>query len=96
MKTNRRQFLSNAVTGGIAATLPLSACIRSDSINSNPTLKDRYEMLDQILKQPVFRKELFGSPVIIDTIKLLRYENNFLCRVRSKDGATGISVGHSS
>jgi L-alanine-DL-glutamate epimerase-like enolase superfamily enzyme len=51
-------------------------------------------MLDQILTQPVFRKELFNSPVIIETIELLRYENNFLCRVRSKDGAAGISVGH--
>jgi len=96
MTTNRRQFLTTAVTGGIAATLPLSGCIRSDSINSYPTIKDRYEMLDKILKQPVFRKEFFGSPVIIDTIELLRYENSFLCRVRSKDGATGISVGHSS
>jgi len=94
MKTDRRQFLSTAVSGGLAATLPLSACIQSDSINSSPTLKDRYEMLDKILKQPVFRKELFSSPVIIETIELLRFENNFLCRVRSKDGAEGISVGH--
>ncbi len=51
-------------------------------------------MLDKILKQPVFRKEMFSSPVIIETIELLRFENNFLCRVRSKDGAEGISVGH--
>lgn len=94
MKTNRRQFLSTTVSGGLAATLPLTSCIRSDSINSSATIKDRYEMLDQILKQPVFRKELFSSPVIIETIELLRYENNFLCRVRSKDGAEGISVGH--
>jgi len=94
MKTNRRQFLSTAVPGGLAATLPLSACIRSDSINSSPTIKDRYGMLDKILKQPVFRKEFFNSPVFIESIELLRYENNFLCRVRSKDGAEGISVGH--
>jgi L-alanine-DL-glutamate epimerase-like enolase superfamily enzyme len=96
MKTNRREFLTTTLSGGIAAKLPLAACIRSDSINSDPTIKDKYEMLDQILKQPVFRKELFSSPIIIETIELLRYENNFLCRVRSKDGATGISVGHGS
>ncbi len=96
MKTNRRQFISTAVSGGLAATLPLSSCSRSDSVNSASALKDNYDKLDQILKQPVFRKELFSSPVIIETIELLRYENNFLCRVRSKNGAVGISVGHGS
>jgi L-alanine-DL-glutamate epimerase-like enolase superfamily enzyme len=96
MKTNRRQFISTAVSGGLVATLPLSSCRRSDSVNSANALKDNYDKLDQILKQPVFRKELFSSPVIIETIELLRYENNFLCRVGSKNGAVGISVGHGS
>lgn len=96
MKTNRRQFISTAISGGLAATLPLSACSQSDSIDSSNAIKDNYEKLDQILKKPVFKKELFTSPVIIETIELLRFENNFLCRVRSKDGAVGISVGHGS
>ncbi len=96
MKTNRRQFISTAITGGLAATVPLSSC-SSNEPNINPSaLKDNYEKLDQILKQPVFRKEWFTAPVIIETIELLRYENNFLCRVTSKDGAVGISVGHGS
>lgn len=96
MTTNRRKFISTAVSGGIAATLPLSACNRMDSAETSTLVKDRYEKLDQILKQPVFRKEYFSSPVIIETIELLCYENNFLCRVRSQDGAIGISVGHGS
>jgi L-alanine-DL-glutamate epimerase-like enolase superfamily enzyme len=96
MKTNRRQFISTAVSGGLAATVPLSSCSRGDSINSHTSVKENYDKLDQILKQPVFRKDLFSSPVIIESIELLRYENNFLCRVRSKDGAVGISVGHGS
>jgi L-alanine-DL-glutamate epimerase-like enolase superfamily enzyme len=33
--------------------------------------------------------------VIIETLELLRYQGSFLCRVRSRDGAEGISVGHS-
>jgi L-alanine-DL-glutamate epimerase-like enolase superfamily enzyme len=40
------------------------------------------------------KKELFKVPVIIETLELLRYEDNFLCRVRSTDGAVGISVGN--
>ena len=87
MKTNRRQFISTAATGGLAATLPIAACSRNDT---------DYAKLDQILKQPVFKKEAFASPVIIETIELLRFKNNFICRVRSKNGALGMSVGHGS
>ncbi|MFH1965482.1 MAG: mandelate racemase/muconate lactonizing enzyme family protein, partial [Acidobacteriota bacterium] len=36
------------------------------------------------------------TPVVIETLELLRYGSNFLCQVRSTDGAEGISVGHSS
>jgi len=96
MKTNRRQFITRAVSGGLAATVPLTSCSPNDPGIDPDTLKDKYDKLDQILKQPVFRKEGFPSPVIIDTIELLRYGNSFLCRVRSKDGATGMSVGHGS
>jgi L-alanine-DL-glutamate epimerase-like enolase superfamily enzyme len=95
MKTNRRSFISTAITGSLAATLPFSACRSTDT---KTFLSDRYPdytKLDEILKKPIFKKEYFSSPVIIESLELLRYESNFLCRVRSKDGAEGISVGHS-
>lgn len=95
MKSNRRQFIYKAASAGQASSLPLSSCTRGNN-NSNPAaVKENYERLDQILKQPLFRKELFTSPVIIKSIELLRFENIFLYRVRSAEGATGISVGHS-
>ena len=40
-------------------------------------------------------KNYFPDPVIIGTLELLRFRDLFLCRVRSRDGAEGISVGHS-
>ncbi len=97
MKTNRRKFLSTAVTGGLAATaLPLSFYGKeATSINSLTDVKLRYAKLDEIIKKPILKKELFATPVIIETLELLRFENSFLCRIRSKDGAEGISVGHS-
>jgi len=49
-----------------------------------------------MLREPVLKKELFKVPVIIETLELLRYQGSFLCRVRSRDGAEGLSVGHSS
>jgi L-alanine-DL-glutamate epimerase-like enolase superfamily enzyme len=95
MKTNRRQFVKANLLGSLAAALPLSApgadAPRAGSRNQNP----RYAKLDEILKQPVLKRELFATPVIIETLELLRYKDNFLCRVRSRDGAEGISVGHS-
>ncbi len=59
------------------------------------TVKARYAKLDEILKQPVLKKQLFSAPVVIESLELLRLNNSFLCRVRSRDGAEGISVGHS-
>lgn len=97
--TNRRQFLTSAVAGGIAAAnLPLlSSCLSgSKSSFSDDELQARFDKLDQVLKQPIFKKEFFPEPVIIETVELLKFNNSYLCRVRSKDGAEGISVAHPS
>lgn len=56
---------------------------------------ERYRKLGEILNQPVLKKRLFQSPVVIESLELLRLDSHFLCRVRSKDGAEGISVAHS-
>lgn len=101
MKSDRRRFLSTAVAGGLAS-LPLSAhwgrAAVSKREKADPASSDlgvRYSKLDEILSGPVLKKDLFAAPVIIETVELLRYNNSYLCRVRSKDGAEGISVGHS-
>ena len=97
MKTNRRQFLTSAVVGGMsAASLPYVASCASGNKKSfsNDELEARFNVLDQILQQPVLKENLFTSPVIIKTLDLLEYNNSYLCRVRSGDGAEGISVAH--
>lgn len=95
MDINRRKFVTNAFVGGMAATtLSLSSC-NSEAVNTSMSASGpNYSKLDEILKQPVFKKELFSTPVIIETLELLHYKDNFLCRVRSTDGVEGISVGH--
>ena len=90
MKTNRRKFITTSLVGGLAATIPLSTYASQGTETVNP----RYAKLDAILKKPVLKKELFTSPVIIETLELLRFKNSFLCRVRSKEGAEGISVSN--
>jgi L-alanine-DL-glutamate epimerase-like enolase superfamily enzyme len=101
MQTDRRSFLATAIAGGVAATLPRT----SQAATSKPVpgagfganeLAIRYAKLDEALKQPVFKRELFPEPVIIETLELLRYKDSFLCRVRSKDGAEGISISNAA
>lgn len=94
MKINRRKFVASALAGGAAASLPLAA--RGAVARSEEALRERYATLDAVLQQPVLRRELFTSPVIIESVELLRYQNNFLCRVRSRDGAVGLSAANNS
>jgi L-alanine-DL-glutamate epimerase-like enolase superfamily enzyme len=87
MRSNRRQFLETAFAGSFCASMP-GLLLQSEN------LKENYKKLDEIIKQPVLKKQLFTTPVIIESLELLRLNKTFLCRVRSKDGATGISVAN--
>jgi len=94
--TTRRQFLGSAVLGGIAvANFPLTSCTSGRKTQfSEDELQARYDQLDKILEQPVFKREFFPNPVIIESVEMLVHNNIYLCRVRSKDGAEGIAVSH--
>jgi L-alanine-DL-glutamate epimerase-like enolase superfamily enzyme len=97
MKTSRRNFISTAVTGSMAAVIPASSCFNSAaSIDLKADLNEKYAKLDEILKQPVLKTEGLKDPVIIETLDLLRYRNSYIVHVRSKDGAEGYSVAHST
>ena len=87
MTLNRRNFLksSTIATGAVV----LASCHPKQS-----QLTTDYSELDKILALPVLKREIFPDPVIIETLELLRLKNNFICRVRSKNGAVGISVSN--
>ena len=76
---------------GGAVLLPLFACGRGSPIERPAT---DYSRLDEALARPVLKRELFSAPVRIESLELLRDRNNCLYRVRSSDGAEGLSVGH--
>ncbi len=88
MKTNRRQFIGAALAGGLMAATTRSC---DGAVNK----RANYARLDEVLHKPVLKKELFSSPVIIESLELLRYRGSYLCRVRSAEGAEGMSVAHS-
>jgi L-alanine-DL-glutamate epimerase-like enolase superfamily enzyme len=96
MKTTRRQFLSSAGAAGLASPFAITAASGAEGPKHvlPGEIETRHARLREILRQPVLKKELFRSPVIIESVELLRWENSYLCRVRSADGAEGVSVAH--
>ena len=91
MKSSRRTFISTTIAGGLGASLSASGISGQGGTAAVPD----YSKFDAIISQPVLKREQFKTPIIIDTLDLLRYKDSFICRVRSKDGAEGLSVGNS-
>jgi L-alanine-DL-glutamate epimerase-like enolase superfamily enzyme len=91
MNVNRRNFLSSAGMAGSAFMLPFASCAPKEKPSEEFT---DYQKLDTALRRPVLKRELFPDPVMIESLELLLKGDNCLYRVRSSDGAEGISVGH--
>ena len=83
---SRRTFIS---TGGAAAAAAGATGIRLSA--AGPEL---HRALDAALARPVLRRDLLPGPVIIERVELLRAGEHFLVRARSREGATGVAVGH--
>jgi L-alanine-DL-glutamate epimerase-like enolase superfamily enzyme len=88
--------MGGSVAGSLGGTGLLTGKVQGSPKTKSTDVQDIYDQLDAILGQPVLKKELFPEPVIIESLELLRYKRSYLCRVRSSDGAEGISVSHSS
>jgi len=88
MLVNRRNFFKTASISTVGFW-GLGGCQTEQS----PYRVD-YSSLDRILEQPVLKRDLFSEPIIIESLELLRYKDSFICRVRSTDGAEGLSVSN--
>jgi L-alanine-DL-glutamate epimerase-like enolase superfamily enzyme len=86
MKLSRRSFLAvSGASAGALSTLPVHPAFGR---SANET--DR--LLEQAAARPVLNLKGLNDPVIIESIELLRKGREYFVRVRSKDGAEGISV----
>jgi L-alanine-DL-glutamate epimerase-like enolase superfamily enzyme len=92
MQTSRRNIVRGALATGLTAGLSSMGVASS---TGDAGLKAKYARLDAAASLPVFKRELFPEPAIIQTIELLHYDKSWLCRVRTRDGAEGISVSNS-
>jgi L-alanine-DL-glutamate epimerase-like enolase superfamily enzyme len=77
---NRRRFLAGAGATGAVALAEVTPP------KTDPTALDRAAAL------PVLKREAFTSPLMIDSLRLLKRDKDYLVHIRSKDGAEGISL----
>ncbi len=94
MKLNRRRIITGALASATMPRISAAQFLNAPRHGLPGTLEERYARLDDILRQPVFKHELFKDPVIIESVELLHYKESWLCRVRSKNGHEGLSVGN--
>ncbi|MGH9200339.1 MAG: mandelate racemase/muconate lactonizing enzyme family protein [Vicinamibacterales bacterium] len=87
-RPTRRDFIKmGALAGGVVVAPQTTG--RARGTNEGLAAK-----LDLALRSAVLRKELWREPVPIASIEVIRSDDQFLIRVRSRDGAIGMSVGH--
>ncbi|MEO1054935.1 MAG: mandelate racemase/muconate lactonizing enzyme family protein [Bacteroidota bacterium] len=90
--SNRRSFLKKSTIAG--AALPLLAGCDSSTTSVSTSSAIDYGPVDAAAKRPIINTSKFTEPLIMDKIELLRYEDNFICRVRTNSGAEGMSVSN--
>ena len=79
MRITRRHFIGSTMAAGmVLPATPGTAAVSP-------------EELDRAAAAPVLKLDGISSPVVIDSIRLLKKGGDFLVHVRSKDGAEGVS-----
>jgi L-alanine-DL-glutamate epimerase-like enolase superfamily enzyme len=89
MRASRRRFMGGALGAG-ALGLP-SAYADTRPGKSAESGADPGD-LDRAAAAPVLRRDGFTSPVIIESVRLLKKDGEHFVHVRAKDGAEGVSV----
>ncbi|MFC2076991.1 mandelate racemase/muconate lactonizing enzyme family protein [candidate division KSB1 bacterium] len=88
MLLNRRGFIKSVAGAGALAALP--GCSGGD--DKTEALTGR---LNEAAAAPVLSTAGIDSPVIIDSIELLRGNGDYFLHVKSRDGAEGVSLPNS-
>ena len=88
MKYSRRAALRLGLGTSVASWVGSRA--RADEQD-----RDLADRLQAVAEAPVLQVEGLNQPVLIESMDLLRHGREFLVRVRSRDGAEGLSVANS-
>src|SRR3954451_18129820 len=87
MSTTRRRFLNTTASMAL-----LAGTTRRSAIGEEPPRTVPVEELDRVAAAPVLRVDELAKPVTIAGMELLKNGRNFIVRVRTRDGAEGLSV----
>jgi L-alanine-DL-glutamate epimerase-like enolase superfamily enzyme len=90
--SNRRHFLTASGALAFSGCAPAPAPSPSRPASQAPLPGPSAADLDRAAALPVLKRELFREPVIIESVRLLKRDREYLVHVRSKDGAEGISL----
>jgi L-alanine-DL-glutamate epimerase-like enolase superfamily enzyme len=93
MRLNRRTFIHSAAGAAAVPSLSGLQSASSDSDSSGNTGVTAEE-LDRAAETRVLDLAGLDSPVVIESIELLRKDGEYFVRVRSKDSAEGISLSN--
>lgn len=92
MKWTRRDFLGWSASAGV---LPSLGCQSHTSPSQARSAAVPLERLEHALNVPVLQDLNLSSPVIIESIQVLRKGKDYFIHVRSRYGAEGISIPNS-
>ena len=87
MQLKRRELMMGAMGAALRPALAAKS-----SYPAKPRAAPAMDELARVAVLPVLKRDRLDSPVIIQSIDLLRLDKEYFVRVRSKDGAEGISV----
>ena len=94
MAISRRKFIEMAAAaGGMSGLSGCGSQRHSESVSTVSGIT--VEALERAAQEPVLQCRDITSPVIIESIQLLRKGNDYLVHVRSQDGAEGIAIPNS-
>ena len=86
MQAHRRSFLAGALGAGVMGLATTD--VEMEAAARGPSTQD----LDRAAALPVLKRDGLKSPVIIESIQLLKKDQEYFVLVRSRDGAEGISL----
>lgn len=89
MNPSRRDFLT-------AATALALAPSAATAVESEASVRPTDEALQEVANAPTLQLDSLPSPIVIESMDLLRNGDEFLVRVRSKDGGQSVVVANSS
>jgi L-alanine-DL-glutamate epimerase-like enolase superfamily enzyme len=92
MKLTRRHFLTTTAGATALSAVRLSFADGPSAAPRLSTFDAQGLALQHAAARPVLQLKRLNTPVIIESIELLRKGREYFVRVRSKDGAEGVSV----